>query len=491
MISPLGLRIGIRMHRSAVAFLGAALLAGCQMAGAPRTVEPVAVIAPSRAPNPAEEAIGARENPRVVAEYGGVYSDPEVETALARVVARLVSASDDPSRHYKITILNSPVANAFALPGGSLYVTRGLIALTSDSSELAAVLSHEMAHVLSNHAIARAKVAENADIVERVATDVISDPGKSQSARADSRLSLASFSRNQEVEADRVGIQIAGRAGFDPFAASRFLDKLEAYAAFRSALGKRDEAQSFLASHPAAMTRRDLAVIAARQFGAPGVGERSESEYLAALDGMVYGDDPSEGFVRGREFLHPRLAIGFRVPAGFRLENTKEAVLAAAGEDTAMRFDGVTVDGDLAPTEYLGSGWINGLIEGSIQAATVDGLPAATAEAAAGDWVFRIGAVRVDGSMYRLIFADRADGAGIEQALDETLASFRRLSQSEIARLRPLRIEVVSVRPGDTIAGLAARMEGTERKAELFRLLNGLTPEDTLTPGRQVKLVAD
>jgi predicted Zn-dependent protease len=492
LISPLDLRIGMLMHRLILALVGGALLAGCQiMGGAPDKVEPVAVISPPRSPNPAEEAIGARENPRVVAEYGGIYSDPEVEAATARVVSRLVSASADPSRHYKITILNSPVANAFALPGGYLYVTRGLIALTSNSSELAAVLSHEMAHVLANHALARAKVAENADIVERVANDVISDPGQSQSARADSRLSLATFSRNQEVEADRVGIQIAGRAGFDPFAASRFLDKLEAYAAFRSALGKRDEAQSFLASHPAAMARRDLAVVAARQFGAPGIGAQNPDAHLAALDGMVYGDDPSEGFVRGREFLHPRLAIGFRVPEGFRLENTKEAVLAAAGEDTAMRFDGVTVDAALAPTEYLASGWINGLIEGSIRAANVDGLPAATADAAAGDWVFRVGAVRVGGSMYRLIFADRADGAGIEQALSDTLASFHRLSPSEIARLSPLRIDVVAVRPGDTIASLAARMEGTERKAELFRLLNGLQPEDRLVPGQEVKLVAE
>jgi predicted Zn-dependent protease len=149
------------------------------------------------------------------------------------------------------------------------------------------------------------------------------------------------------------------------------------------------------------------------------------------------------------------------------------------------------VDAGLAPTEYLASGWINGLIEGSIRAANVGGLPAATADAAAGDWVFRIGAVRVGGSMYRLIFADRADGTGIEEALSETLASFHRLSPSEIARLSPLRIDVVTVRPGDSIASLAARMEGTERKAELFRLLNGLQPEDRLVPGQEVKLVAE
>lgn len=478
------------MHRTVPLLLLGALLAGCRLtAGAPERVEPVAVVAP-RMPSAAEEAIGSRENPRVVAEYGGVYSDPDVEEAVARVVSRLVAASDDPARRYKITILNSPVANAFALPGGYLYVTRGLIALTSDSSELAAVISHEIAHVLLNHALQRARVVEQADIVDRVA-EVLSDPNASQSTRASSRTGLATFSRNQEVEADKIGITIAGRAGFDPFAASRFLDKLEAYAAFRSAVGRRDDSASFLASHPAALERRELALVVARQFGAPGIGDNRRDGYGQALDGMVFGDDPSEGFVRGREFLHPRLAIAFRVPPTFRLENTKEAVLAAAGENTAMRFDGVTVEHDQTPAEYLAAGWINGLVEESIEATTVNGLPAATADAAAGDWMFQIGAVRIGGSMYRLIFADRGNSAVIRQALRETLTTFRRLTPTEVARLRPLRIDIATVRPDDTIGLMAARMKGTERKLELFRLLNSLGPDDALVPGQAVKLVVD
>jgi len=480
------------MLRLVLVALTGALLAGCQLAGhgTPARVDPVAVVSP-RIPSAAEEAIGARENPRVVAEYGGVYEDNDLQTEVERVVARLIAASDDPSRRYKVTILNSPVANAFALPGGYLYVTRGLIALTDGSSELAAVLSHEMAHVLLDHALSRARIAEQADLVERVATDVLSDPAESRNTRDNSRVTLATFSRNQEIEADKVGITIAGRAGFDPFAASRFIDKLEAYGAFRSAIGSHDEAVGFLASHPAALERRQLALVAARQFGAPGIGEFTDASYMQALDGMVFGDDPSEGFVRGHEFLHPRLAIAFRVPDQYRLENTKQAVLAAAGENTAMRFDGVTVDQNITPGAYLASGWINGLVEGSIRDTTANGLPAATASAAAGAWVFRIGAVKIGGSMYRLIFADRSDSAAIDAALTATLDSFHRMTPTEVARLHPLRIDVVKVRNGDTVADLAARMQGTERSLELFRLLNSLGPNDALTPGETVKIVVD
>jgi predicted Zn-dependent protease len=483
---------GCAMRRAVVMLFAAAALAGCQLTGttAPSRVEPVAVAAP-RVPHAAEEAIGARENPRVVAEYGGVYSRPEIEKELAGIVARLVAASDDPTRRYKVTILNSPVANAFALPGGYLYVTRGLLTLAEDASEVAAVLSHEMAHVIASHALERAKVVEQSNIVERVATEVLSDPTASETTLSSSRLSLAKFTRDQEIEADRIGIAIAARAGYDPFAAARFLDKLEAYAAFRSAAGEKDEAANFLASHPAARDRQALAVRVAREFGAPGFGERGRDTFLDNLRGTVFGDDPSEGFVRGREFLHPRLAIAFRVPVGYRLENTREAVLASAGRDTAMRFDAATTGMETSPEEYLASGWINGLAQGSVRPLAVGELPAAMAEANAGEWTFRIGAVRVGPSMYRLIFAERGDGAAIDRALRQTLASFRRMSPADIARLRPLRIDIVAAQPGDTVGRLAARMRGTDRRLTLFRLINSLSRNDAVEPGRKYKIVVD
>lgn len=480
------------MRRALIILIAAAALAGCQLTGAsvPARVDPVPVTA-TRMPQAVEEAIGARENPRVIAEYGGVYSRPEIEKVLAGIVARLVAASDEPTRRYKITILNSPVANAFALPGGYLYVTRGLLTLADDASEVAAVLSHEMAHVIADHALERAKIVEQSDIVERVATEVLSDPVASETALSTSRLTLAKFTRDQETEADRRGIAIAGRAGYDPFAASRFLDKLLAYAAFRSAVGEADDQANLLTSHPAAKERQALAIRVAREFGAPGVGEQGREAYLEALDGIIFGDDPQEGFVRGREFLHPRLAIRFRVPIGYRLENTREAVLASAGRDTAMRFDGVTTGTAISPADYLASGWVNGLAEESIQQVAGGDLPAAVAEANAGEWTFRIGAVRVGPSMYRLIFAERGDGAAIERALRQTIASFRRLSPAEIARLRPLRIDLVAAQPGDTVGRLAAKMRGTEQRLALFRLLNGLGRSDSIEPGRKYKIVVD
>jgi predicted Zn-dependent protease len=156
-----------------------------------------------------------------------------------------------------------------------------------------------------------------------------------------------------------------------------------------------------------------------------------------------------------------------------------------------MRFDGVTVDTDTAPGAYLSSGWINGLVEGSVKDTSINDLAAATAQATAGEWVFRIGAVRIGSSMYRLIFADRNNGTAIDQALAQTLQSFRRLSAAELARLNPLRIDVLTVGEADSIDALAGKMEGTERKLELFRLLNGISPGDVLVAGQTIKIVVD
>ena len=223
--------------------------------------------------NGIDERFGSEEHPRIIAAYGGVYHDAKLEQTMARIVGRVVAASDKPDQSYRITILNAPAVNAFALPGGYLYVTRGLLALANDSSAVAAVLAHEMAHVTADHAIARQNKARTAMIVSRVVTDVLDDDDAGRLALASSQRSLASFSRQQELEADAIGVRTIGRAGYDPFAASRFLTAMGRFAAYRSASSMQDKRLDFLASHPSTPERIDFAMRAARQFGAPGVGE--------------------------------------------------------------------------------------------------------------------------------------------------------------------------------------------------------------------------
>ncbi len=480
----------------AMAILAVLLLAGCTTASLEGTYGPPQTVAGAATPppvDPEQARIGAEQHPRIVASYGGVYHDDKLEQTLARIVGRCVAASDDPSQSYRITILNSPSVNAFALPGGYLYVTRGLLALANDSSEVAAVIAHEMGHVTANHAMQRQNKAQAAVIVSRVVSDVLEDGDAGKLALASSQRTLAAFSQQQELEADAIGVRTIGKAGYDPFAAARFLDLMGRYAAYKSAGAVQDKRPDFLASHPATPQRVEFAIRAARQFGAPGIGEVDRDRYLAGINGIVFGDDPSQGFVRGRTFLHPSLGVGFTVPDGFMLDNTSDAVLATGPDGTALRFDGANLPAGSSLAAYVASGWVNGLDTTTIKTFTVGGLEAASARAEAKGWVFRIAVIRVgESATYRFIFANESDTPGLERAAETTVQSFRRLTPQEAAALQPLRIRVVTIQAGDTIASMAARMRGVERPEDLFLILNDIKPGAGLPAvGEKVKIVGE
>ncbi len=238
----------------------------------------------------------------------------------------------DRATPYKVTILNSPVVNAFALPPNNLYVTRGLLALANDASEAAAVMAHEIGHITARHAMQRAEQEKRAAIISQAAS-VIQSRQKGEEVEASAKQSFASFSRQQELEADEIGIKVTARAGYDPYGATRFLVSLGRASTFRAALlGQTStDKPDLLATHPSTPERIAQATQIARQIGAPGIGTTDRAAYLAAIDGMMFGDDPAEGSIRGRKFVHPRLGFAFTAPEGFVLENSSQAILGVKG----------------------------------------------------------------------------------------------------------------------------------------------------------------
>jgi predicted Zn-dependent protease len=390
--------------------------------------------------------------------------------------------------------LNSPAINAFALPSGQLYVTRGLIALANDGSELASVLSHEMAHVIAQHAAIREDRAKQVALVNRVFDNFGTDPEMSALALAKSKIALASFSRAQEFEADGIGVGIAARAGYDPYGAVRFLSSMGRNAELKPATHAQMDPRSpdFLSSHPATPERVRNAQTNARQFTAPGSGERERAAYLAGVEGMVYGEDPSEGFVRGRRFLHPRLGFTFMAPEGFTLDNTAQAVLGVKeGGGQALRLDVVRVPSEQPLTDYLTSGWIDGIDSASVADVGISGLTAATATAKGDQWSFRLYAVRFGSDVYRFIFATKKVTPEADRGFRESVGTFRRMSVAESNAAKPLRLKVVSVVEGDTVEKLATRMAISDRPLERFRVLNGLGPNDRVKAGDDVKIVVE
>ncbi len=480
---------------AALAALGLALsLGACGDMGRLQLATPAPAPAPVK-PKPVVTNTPAteREHERILATYGGAYDDPQLEALIGKTVDRLVAASERPDQGYKVTILNSGAVNAFALPGGQLYVTRGLIALANDTSELSSVLSHEMAHVIARHAAIREDQARQAAIVTRVVTDMSTDPDLTALALAKTKLTLATFSRNQEFEADAMGVAIAARAHFDPYGAARFLTSMERNAELKAAKASFDpRAQDFLSSHPATPERVENAQSIARQYTSPDNSERDREAYLSAIDNIVYGEDPSEGFVRGRRFLHPKLGFTFQAPDNFTLDNTAQAVIGVReGGTQAMRFDVVRVPAEQSLGDYLNSGWMENVNKASTEDLSINGFPAASATADGDQWHFKIYALRFGSDVYRFIFATKQKTTESERNARETVNSFRRLTLDEIQAARPLRLKVITVQPGDTVESLSHRMAGVDHPMERFRMLNGLSSHAEVKVRDRVKIVVD
>ncbi len=466
-------------------------LAGCSSWFPPATGS---IVLPDPPKQTQAQPAATREHARILAANGGTYENPPLEALVVRTVDRLVAASERPDLKYKVILLNSPAINAFALPSGQLYVTRGLLALANDTSELASVLSHEMAHVIADHAAIRADQERHTAMVSNVVSDVLSDPMAGALALAKSKIAMASFSRAQEFEADGIGVGIAARAGYDPYGAARFLTSMGRNAELRTgSSGGGLHSVDFTASHPATPERIANVQLNARQYFAPGAGERDRAAYLASINGAVYGEDPAEGFVRSRRFVHPRLGFTFTAPPGFTLDNTAQAVLGVKDDGAqAMRLDVVRVPTEQTLAGYLTSGWLDSVDNGSTEEFSINGFPAAAASAKTEQWSFRLFAVRFGSDIYRFIYAAKVMTPEADREFRASLETFRRLTRAEMRAARPLRVRVVTVKPGDSIDTFASRrMAHLDHPAERFRILNGLAAGARLKPGEQIKIVVE
>lgn len=435
-----------------------------------------------------------QEHQRLLTAFGGEYRAPRTRAALDEVVQRLAKAGEGQIGHYEITILNSPVVNAFALPNGRLYVTRGLLVLANDTSEIASVLAHEIAHVTAQHAVERAEKEAESALVNQVVSQVLKDPSQGAALRAGSKLSLARFSRQQELTADQISVRNIARAGYDPYGAGRFLATLGRNTAFRNSGQNQnpdDKRLDILSSHPQTPERIAAVTAAARQIAAPGIGERDAGRWLAAIEGLAYGDDPRDGVVRGRRYLNSTLRIGFTAPEGFSLEAAQDMVIGvSANGSQALRFDSVTLKSGQTLESYVAAGWIEGVETTGIEKIEIAGQPAVIAHGKGTDWMFRLAAIQVGERVYRFILAARG-ASDPERAMRSIADSFRVLTPAEAQAIRPMQIRLVAAEAGDTIASMAERMPEQDRPGELFQLLNGLDRNPALTPGQRYKVVAE
>jgi len=447
-----------------------------------------------------ERRVGAEQHPKLTKAFGGEYQDAGLKRYLDGLGALLQSTSEIPKPPFTFTLLDSPVVNAFALPGGYVYVSRGLMALANDEAELAGVVAHEIGHVTARHSAERVSRGVLANLGAAILGAVVGEPLLNNAAQLAAGAYIQGYSRDQEFEADQLGVRYLTRSGFDPLAMSSFLGTLgaEHQLALKIA-GKegRDPAGGLFSSHPRTGARVEKAAASARAAAGGGLA-RDADIYLNQIDGMVYGDSPRQGYVRGRDFAHGELRFRFTAPPGFRLHNSEEAVFGEHQGGALLRFDSRPLDNPAMTTgDYLTRVWGKGFRFDGTETIEINGMEAATGAGRIsgkdGRRDVRLVAIRfARDQIYRFLFLTSPDQtASFDEDFRRTTFSFRRLSTAEAAALKPLRIRVVTVRAGDTQESFARRMTVDDFPLERFRVLNGLGAGDALAPGRRIKIVSE
>lgn len=462
---------------------------------------PIAVQAQIRSLNPREVVEAQRQHPELVKEFGGAETGPRA--AYVEGVGRRVAAYSgvaNPNQVYRFTTLNSAVENAFAVPGGYIYITRQLLALMDDESELAFVLGHETGHIAANHAQARRSAAARNSVLSVLGAIIGSAVGGnafgnllSQSAQ----MRTLSFSRDQEYQADTLGTRYVVAAGYDPLGGAKILASLGRADALQLRIqGKGNRSTPEWAStHPNSQNRVQREEQLAVRSGRAGKGLRNRDAFLDQIEGLTVDDDPAQGIIEGRSFTHPDLKLQFVVPTGYLMQNSTSAV-SIEGSAGKAQFSGGGYNGALEI--YIGR-VINQLTGGRQQVAmaaprqtTINGLPAmysiGRANTSSGAVDLSVIAYRWDrDTVYHFVMLTQG-GTGIGQ-FSSMVDSLRRLTAQEAAAIRPRVIDVVTVQRGDTLQSVAQRMAYRDFKVDRFRSINGLAGNAALVPGQRVKLV--
>lgn len=447
-----------------------------------------------------ERQQAARQHPQILGQFGGASNGSQADY-VARVGQKIAVAAGLPGQ-CTFTLVNTDVVNAFAVPGCYVYVTRGLLGIVNSEAELASILGHEVGHVVADHSDRRWNTSVLTGLGSLAVGVLTGSSDLAQLAGQAGQLYTLSYSREQEYESDDLGIRYLVRAGYDPYAAADMLESLQNHDRLQARTRGRDEAESvpeWARTHPLTSERVARATGQARATGvAPDTLPEQEAAYLAAVDGLLYGDDPAQGYIEGRRFAHPMLSIAFEVPVGFSLTNTPQAVVidgpngvrAQFGSD-GMPTAGLAEYGTSVMRAVLGQAAGNAQV-GEARRTTVNGLETVVLPARAvtpqGSLDVTVAAYRVDNRGYHFVTL-APSGASAERAIDAMIRSFRMLSSGEAAALRPRRIAVVTVRAGDTINSLANRMAFDQLRVERFLMLNDRMPEQPLRPGERVKLV--
>jgi predicted Zn-dependent protease len=438
---------------------------------------------------------GRQENPNILKKYGD-YDSKTLQDYATQVGQKLSRISDRPDLVFHFRVVNSPVLNAFALPGGYVYVTRGLLAYINSEAELAGVIGHEIGHVTARHAVKQYTQAAGYQIASGVLSIFVPQ------ARNLGQLSdiifvgiSRGYSREYELEADQLGIKYAALAGYDPAGVQSFLTSLER-------VDKATNEKTYhglFSTHPETKTRIEKAIAEIKNN--PSFSSKKlatlETEYKNHIDGLLYGPDPQEGVVIKNVFRHPELRIEITFPNDWRINNESD-ILSASHPQKNYHIQMMVQDmGKRMTADQIARviAQKNNLREISGSATRINGL-----EAYVGTYqgnVQQLGVIGVKGGfvihgekIYSLLgFCPAQEFKDAENFFTTTIYSFRELTLQEAGKIKPARIRLYVVQKGDTFETIASKTGASREEAKTIALMNGFNVSDSPLVGEKIKVI--
>lgn len=443
-----------------------------------------------------ELRVGKQEHPKILQQFGGAYDHATISRYVDDLGQRLARVSELPILKWTFTVLDDPIINAFALPGGYIYISRGLITLAENEAELAAVLGHEIGHVTARHTAQRYSQSVLTGIGATVLGIVVGGPA-GDIANFAGQAYIAGYSRGQELEADKLGIRYMTKLGYDPNASASFFKKLAEHTELQAKMKGQKGQQghySIFASHPDTQKR----IVASNKIAAKYPADlnlQNRDTYLALIDGLDYGESIKQGFVDGQTFFHPPLRFAFSAPDGFVFENRPSYVAAVHNNGSAMVFQMTrNKHGALPMTRYLSEVWASKYSLRDIQPLQVNGLEAATG-------VVRLNTKKGVRDIRYLVMADGDEifmlrflsppklTQQMELPFRRATYSFKRLSRQEAQSMRGYRIGLHRAHNHDTLASLAERMRVHKYQEDWLKVLNKEALKDGLQAGETLKII--
>lgn len=446
----------------------------------------------------AQEINISKQNHKEILKQYNVYDDDALQAYVSKLVEELSLESHRSNLTFHVTVLDSPQVNAFALPGGYVYITRGIMAYMNSEAELAGVLGHEIGHVTARHGVRQQSSAQVAGLLSTAVAIATRSREIANVANIASTALIRGYGREHELEADRLGAEYLAKVGYDPEEMINVVGILASQENFDKQIAKEEgrEPRAYhgtFSTHPSNDKRLQEVIRAANKFRSTNDRDNN-GEFLKLTNGMTLGTSENDGVLRDNKFYHKELDITLTFPKGWKVDNLPDSLIATSkAKDAVMKITLRDIDKRQSPKEFIESEFGNKLrSEQEVVTESFKGYTAITkTKSPFGTQDTRIAAVFKDKQVYQFLAAAK-DPALLKKYDKDFLAtvnSLRQLKTNERSLAESRKIKLITAKKGDTFANLAKNSPLSSHPEEQLRLLNGMYPKGEPVPGQPIKIV--